>query len=235
VNAVALITAAGSSSRLGARMGKKEYLELGGRRILSRTCAAFYDSGLFTQIYVTLPPGDEEEARKFLIEDGFPEEAVGEGGMILVPGGDTRQKSVRAGLEAVAARSGNCAAFPEVILIHDGARPWISTKLIEAVLEGARRHGGCAPVLSPPDAIKTVDEAGFITSHAGRDRTLGVQTPQGFDFPRILEAHRRAGSDGAVYIDDTEIFERYAGRVYTVPGDPRNRKITYPHDVDPGI
>jgi len=170
-----------------------------------------------------------------LLEDGLPPEGVREDRIVPVPGGDTRQKSVRAGLEAAAEHPGNSPSERlDVVLIHDGARPWISAALITAVLEGARRHGGCAPVVSPPDAIKSVDEAGFITFHSGRGTTLGVQTPQGFVFDRILEAHRRAASDGAVYIDDTEIFEKYSGRVYTVPGDPRNRKITYPHDLDPG-
>ena len=235
MNDVALITAAGSSSRLGPQLGKKEYLKLADRRVISTACSAFYESGLFTKIYLTVPPGDEELVRSMLLEDGLPPEGVREDRIVPVPGGDTRQKSVRAGLEAAAEHPGNSPSERlDVVLIHDGARPWISAALITAVLEGARRHGGCAPVVSPPDAIKSVDEAGFITSHSGRGTTVGVQTPQGFVFDRILEAHRRAASDGAVYIDDTEIFEKYSGRVYTVPGDPRNRKITYPHDLDPG-
>lgn len=234
MNAVALITAAGSSSRFGSKFGKKEYLELGSRRIVSRTCAAFSESNLFTKIYVTVPPGDEDLVLKILIEDGLPVDVRREGSIVLVPGGDTRQQSVRAGLEAAAEETpGRPTGPPEVVLIHDGARPWISKAVIQSVLEGTRRHGGCAPVLSSSDAIKTVDETGFITSHADRGITLGVQTPQGFAFDRILDAHRRAAVDGGTYIDDTEIFEKYSGPVYTVPGDPRNRKITYPHDLDP--
>ena len=234
MNAVALITAAGSSSRLGPGLGKKEYLALGRRRVLSTACAAFSGSGLFSKIYITVPPGDEDLVRNILLEDGLPAEAVRGDRIIPVPGGETRQKSVRAGLEAAAEQAGDGRdEHFDVVLIHDGARPWVSAALIAAVLEGTRLHGGCAPVISPSDAVKSVDEGGFITSHAGRGTTRGVQTPQGFTFRRILEAHRKAASDGAAYIDDTEIFQKYAGPVYTVPGDPRNRKITYPHDLDP--
>jgi 2-C-methyl-D-erythritol 4-phosphate cytidylyltransferase len=122
---------------------------------------------------------------------------------------------------------------PDYVLIHDGARPWISPDLVNAVLENVVLHGACAPVLVPSDAIKQVDSSGLIVTHLRREETVAIQTPQGFRFKEILSAHTQAENDGSRYIDDTEIYERYIHSVSTVPGDPANRKITYNHDLDP--
>jgi 2-C-methyl-D-erythritol 4-phosphate cytidylyltransferase len=83
-----------------------------------------------------------------------------------------------------------------------------------------------------PDALKKIDDGGFISNHLQRNRTMAIQTPQGFLFNEIYEAHTMARSDNVPYIDDTEIYSTYIGKVFTVPGDPVNRKITFPCDLE---
>lgn len=143
-------------------------------------------------------------------------------------GGRRRQESVYMGLQRLTRYR------PRYVLIHDAARPWVSKSVIRRVLDALPTHGACAPVIPAADALKHINEQGFITSHLNRATTLAVQTPQGFSFNEILEAHLKAANDGIPYIDDTEIFNRYIGNVYTVVGEPENRKITFPHDL-PGF
>jgi 2-C-methyl-D-erythritol 4-phosphate cytidylyltransferase len=144
---------------------------------------------------------------------------------LLVPGGDTRQKSVYIGLLAMQ------TACPEFVLIHDGARPWIQPELILSVAAGTKAHGACLPLAPAVDALKTVDEGGFLESHLDRSRIRGAQTPQGFLYAKILDAHTRAAGDGRASMDDTEIYAAYGGAVFSVPGDVRNKKVTYPSDL----
>ena len=121
--------------------------------------------------------------------------------------------------------------MPTHVLIHDGARPWVSRETIVNVLSAAVEHGAAAPVVPAVNALKVVDDKGVLKEHLSRESVYGVQTPQGFQFDEILSAHREAAADTVHYIDDTEIYSRYCGEVYAVPGNPENRKITYSHDL----
>jgi 2-C-methyl-D-erythritol 4-phosphate cytidylyltransferase len=144
-----------------------------------------------------------------------------------VQGGETRQQSVLLGLETLAAQA------PDVryALIHDGARPWITEQTIISTLAIATVFGGAAPVLPIHDSVKMIDREGKIVSHVDRNGMATVQTPQIFRFPEILEAHRRAATNGKTYLDDTEIFMDFGGFVGTSEGDLQNRKITVAQDI----
>ena len=198
---------------------KKEYLQLGEHSVLGATIRAFVDSGVCDGYVITHPPGRDRETLEAL---GSVEIS---GAVILVPGGPTRQLSVLAGLEALA------ESPPESVLIHDGSRPWVSQELIRRVHEATLKYAACLPVVPSTDALKITDEEGFVLDHPSRSAYMAAQTPQGFAYRLILQAHRKAKTDGRVYVDDTEVFDAYEGRVFTVPGDPANRKITYQHDV----
>ena len=121
---------------------------------------------------------------------------------------------------------------PDCVLIHDGARPAVNGEVIKSVFESVKENGACAPAVSLVDSIKEIDDRNRISGHPDRNRYRGIQTPQGFYFKNILEAHRKASSDSRIYTDDTEIYSRYAGDVYTVQGSESNRKITYKNDID---
>jgi 2-C-methyl-D-erythritol 4-phosphate cytidylyltransferase len=140
-------------------------------------------------------------------------------------GGTRRQESVYRGLNHLAVYK------PVYVLIHDAARPWIGTALIRNVLQALPEHKACVPVIPASDALKRVNGTGYIDSHLKRSATMAAQTPQGFLFEDILRAHSMAAHDGNPYIDDTEVFNTYIGKVFTVSGDPANRKITFPHDL----
>lgn len=218
--AALLLTAAGSSTRFGGGK-KKEYIELDGKSVLAKALDSFLDTGLFQWVLITHPVDREEE-----ILDALGPDRVKGAPLLLTPGGETRQESVRKGLERLEELS------PALVLIHDAARPWIDSETIRSVFAAAAAHGAAAPVIPAVDAMKRIDGSGLIIDHLPRTETVGVQTPQGFRFPDILAAHRRAADDGRTYIDDTEIYHRFIGKVRTVPGNMANRKITYREDIE---
>jgi 2-C-methyl-D-erythritol 4-phosphate cytidylyltransferase len=229
----AVVTAAGASTRMGGA-AKKEFRSIGGVPVLALAIRPFLAAG-FDRIVVTLPAGRLADAAMLLAP--FLDVAA----LTLVEGGDTRQDSVRRGLLALAADP------PDLVLIHDGARPWLAPALLTRVLESAERYGACVPVVEVTEAVKEL-EAGpgggtagtaagpgvspLVLRHLPRRHLRFAQTPQGFAYPRIVAAHESARAEGLSFVDDAEVFDRFAGPVAWVPGDPANRKITFPDDLE---
>ena len=120
---------------------------------------------------------------------------------------------------------------PDAVLIHDGARPWITENIINAVIEKVLLFGAAVTATPATDTQKEVDKNGKITKHLRRENIFAVQTPQGFLFTPLLEAHQKACGDGNIYTDDTEIWAKYCGDVYICEGDIANKKITYKEDL----
>jgi 2-C-methyl-D-erythritol 4-phosphate cytidylyltransferase len=139
-----------------------------------------------------------------------------------VAGGATRSDSVRCGLAAVPGDA-------EVIVVHDGARPFASAHLYEVVIEAVRAGAdGAVPGLPVTDTIKVVDDDGTVVSTPDRGRLTAVQTPQAFAAPRLRAAHQGA-PEGT---DDAALVEAAGGRVVVVPGEADNRKLTVPEDLE---
>ena len=212
----AIITAAGSSNRMKGR-GKKEFSLLRGRTVLERAVLPFVLSEEFNFIVVTFPEGKEDEMKKALHHINFP--------IFYVQGGSTRQESVRNALLELEKMK------TDVVLIHDGARPHLSEELILRVLKGTISKGNSTPVVPSVSAMKILNATGDIESHLLRNQTVSAQTPQGFSFPEILEAHNKALDNESGFIDDSELWSVYIGPAHTVEGDPLNIKITYPQDL----
>ena len=229
--ALAIITAAGSSQRFGCEE-KKEYKHIGGSTVLRKCLDAFLETGIFSTIIITLPNGHFNQAAKTLglpVRDGCPADKIPlttACDLRFVTGGETRQISVFNALVAAFGLS------PSVVLIHDGARPWIKKELISSVFEGTIKYGACLPVIQASDAIKILDQDGSLREHLDRNTIYAAQTPQGFRYPEILKAHQKAADEGHFCVDDTEIYHRYSGKVFTVPGDQANKKITFPRDIE---
>ncbi len=223
LHAVCIITAAGSSSRFADSDEKKEFIRYEGKALLAWSLKACRDSGVIRSVLVTHPPGRMEEASEAAgsMKQHIP--------VSFTAGGGTRQESVRLGLEFLAAS----ALQPDYVLIHDGARPWVTPRCIRDVLERASEIGGALPVVPLADAVKHISSSGKVIGHLDRSATVGAQTPQGFEFPGILEAHRLAARRDKCYIDDTEVYTDYGGSVAAVPGDLENRKVTYSSDIPP--
>ena len=224
-----IITAAGSSTRIGGGI-KKEYLPFKNGTVLSVCAETFLNACKdfeITDFIVTCPVGGVEKCREALgnVDCHASSPLAMTGGLQIVEGSDTRQKSVYNGLLAV---TGN----PDIVLIHDGARPFVSREVIMEALEAAVEFGASVPGMTPTDTQKEVDAQGCITRHLMRSSLTAVQTPQCFRFKELLEAHTKAAADNHEYTDDTEIWGAYCGRVRVTKGDVNNIKITYPSDLE---
>lgn len=230
-----IITAAGSSTRMGGSV-KKEYLPLGDGTVLSSCVKAFEQASKsqekpfnISHIIVTVPMNGTNEAAEaisafFEYDDEMKEKVE------YVQGGYTRQKSILNALEHIKKKP----AQPEYVLIHDGARPFISEQQIQYVLAATQEFEAAAPGITPTDTIKAIDQNGFIVTHLVRSSLTAIQTPQGFVFAKLFDAHKKAAADGHDYTDDSEIWGKYIGPVKLVTGDPKNIKITYPGDLEKG-
>jgi 2-C-methyl-D-erythritol 2,4-cyclodiphosphate synthase len=140
----------------------------------------------------------------------------------IIPGGNRRRDSVAAGLNAIAG--------VDWIIVHDGARPFVSEVLIDRVLDAARRWGAATAALPVTDTLKQVSE-GHVRRTVNRGGLYAVQTPQAFRAGLLRDAHRQVPMTEAV-TDDAELVERLGEAVVIAPGDPANIKITTPDDLD---
>ena len=256
----AIICAAGSSIRMGGV--KKEYLLLepfpsGGEKltVLGAAFSAFASCPKIGLIIIAVPPGskDGENAARACLppEHRLSKNSAGDKQerILFVPGGSTRRASVYNALKQLE------QYHPSHVLIHDGARPWIKKSLIEKVINTTIRYGAAIPVLPMSETPKELEielktelpsemikqnlsskEIPVFIKHHLRRRTIYIaQTPQGFKFPEMLEAHKKAAEREArenfKYTDDAEVWGEFIGQVAVVPGDPENKKITFPGDL----
>lgn len=216
----AVIVAAGRGERADLG-GNKVFFSIEGRSVLARCLDAFERSGRFDGAALVLSEADEA-AYALLAEREGPFPLV----KALARGGATRRDSVRSGL----------LALPEdcdIAAIHDAARPFVTDDVIEATLASARQYG--SGVISTPvvDTIKQLLPDGRVIS-PDRDALRAVQTPQAFDYRKILAAHLRARDEDLPVTDDAMLFEHYYGgvRLVTAEGAEANRKLTTKADFD---
>ena len=218
-----IIAAAGSSTRMGLGC-KKEYLPLDNGTVLSAAAKAFLKAAEIHSLTVTVPKNGKADAEKALFADPEIHSLLKDIHINYVQGGDTRQKSVYNALRSLS------TSGADLVLIHDGARPFVTEQIIRDTIEAAAKFGAAVPGLTPVDTQKQIDSDGFIAQHLLRSSLSAVQTPQGFRYAELLQAHEKCLQDGREYTDDTEIWGKYAGRVKVVPGDSKNKKITYSED-----
>jgi len=221
-SAAAIITAAGLSSRIKMNK-KKQYLLLDGVPVFCKAASSFLSAERFKHIVITVPKGDIEYTTK-LLKSCIEPAAVSM--ITLIEGGSTRQESVFLALQVL------LPLAPEIVLIHDGARPWISIALINKITDFTKKYGACIPVINISDALKKIAGNGYIEQHLNKNRVKGAQTPQGFLFSEIIKAHRLAQKTDIIYLDDAEMYTLLKKKVYTIPGDPANRKLTYKFEME---
>jgi 2-C-methyl-D-erythritol 4-phosphate cytidylyltransferase / 2-C-methyl-D-erythritol 2,4-cyclodiphosphate synthase len=213
----ALIVAAGRSSRFGGDL-PKQYCLLAGRPVLAHTMAVFAGHPSVTTIQTVIHADDQV----------LYIEAVGSSRQKLLPpvtGGATRQASVLAGLETLSSHG------IDIVLIHDAARPFVSSHLINDAIQAAKDHGAAVPGAAVTDTIVAVD-TGIISDTPERATLRAVQTPQAFRFDLILAAHRRATAVGeTTFTDDGSVAAAAGHAVHVFKGDPANVKITTQDDL----
>ena len=238
--AVAVLTAAGSGSRLGAGV-PKALVPVGGTSLLRRATAGLIASGVVSHVVVTAPAEEVDRFRAELagLPDGSVGASAGRRGEIEVVAGSprSRQASVALGLAAA------LAAVPQadVVIVHDAARaltpPEVTRRVVAAVRAG---HEAVVPALPVTDTVKEVEvgEAGEPEPVVGtpqRARLRAVQTPQGFRTDTLVAAHRagaeRAGDEALAASDDAGLVEACGGSVVVVAGDERAMKVTTPMDL----
>ena len=206
----ALIVAAGRGTRAGGSVAK-QWQTIAGIPMLDQTLKAFEANPNIDQIALVLAEGEIEQADQYR-----------NAGYVVTMGGAERSISVRNGLEALAPFE------PEKVLIHDAARPCVSSALIDRVIDALETHEGAAPALPVIDALWT-GEQGLVSGTRDRTDLYRAQTPQGFSFCRILAAHK---SYDGMAPDDVTVARAAKINVAIVAGDDDNLKVTMPEDFE---
>jgi 2-C-methyl-D-erythritol 4-phosphate cytidylyltransferase/2-C-methyl-D-erythritol 2,4-cyclodiphosphate synthase len=224
VNKVGLVVVAGGR---GERLGgdrPKQYVGCAGRPLIVHTLEALAASFPFSPVTVVIGPADRA------LYDQAVAQLTASAAETLGPpaiGGASRQQSVLSGLEALAATA------PDIVLIHDAARPFPSVALVGRAIEAAENHGAAAPGTAMSDTVKQVNTDGRVLSTPLRSSLRAVQTPQAFRFPLILAAHRRAAAAGVGDLTDDVAVAEWAGApAYVFEGDPTNIKVTTMQDLN---
>ena len=219
MKAVGLLLAAGSGRRL-ARSLPKALVELGGEPLVLHCMRSMAECGLLDSVVVVAPPDYLGWAGWSTLGGELPVAAV-------VPGGESRQQSVRSGLGALSADT-------TLVVCHDAARPFAGPELFARVIEAMKRSDrphGAVPVIPSPDTVKRV-RGGRVLETLPRAELALAQTPQAFLVSPLMEAHGAAAAQGVEATDDAMLLERAGYRVVAVEGEPSNLKITSPEDLD---
>jgi len=215
----ALIPAAGMGKRMGA--GKnKQYLALDGMPILAHTLKVFQGAPFVEGIYLITPEPEIPYCTSDVVERyGLSKVRA------VVAGGAERQYSVHNGLKAM-----HEVADDDLVLIHDGVRPFVSPGLLLQAADVADRFGGALVAVPVKDTVKIVRD-GVVTATPPREELWLAQTPQAFRYGMIRSAYEAAAADGFLGTDDASLFERQGWPLHIVSGDYRNIKITTPEDM----
>lgn len=212
----AIIVAAGRGTRMGSEL-PKQYMTIAGKTILDTTLYKFEKSNDINEIILVVNK-DDIEFVKDEIAPFYSKIAH------VVPGGKTRTESVYQGLKKVRKNS-------DIVLIHDGVRPFISYTLISTCIENALVYKACIPVIDVVDTIKEVSDDGAVVKTFDRKSLKAVQTPQAFDYSILRECYENAMTEDVEFTDDASIVEYYGYKVKTVEGLSKNIKITTPLDL----
>lgn len=223
-----VLVAAGRGQRAGEGL-PKQYRSLMGQPVLLRTLRALLADMRIGPVQCVIHPDDLPLYQTVI--DGL-DHADQTRILPAVSGGTTRQASVKAGLEALSLQAKATGQRLDHVLIHDAARPFLTSDLLDRALVLCRQDVVAAiPALPVTDTLKWVDATGSVTGTADRDRLKAVQTPQVFSFAALLDAHRRAEQSGMRDMTDDAAVIEYAGHQVTVfEGDPDNIKLTIERD-----
>ncbi|MGH7369875.1 MAG: 2-C-methyl-D-erythritol 4-phosphate cytidylyltransferase [Candidatus Methylomirabilaceae bacterium] len=213
----AIVPAAGEGSRFRGPV-KKQFTALNGLPILSHTLRALAASDAIAGMIVVVPPGEESAGREALRAARVDIDAD------VVIGGQERQASVYNGLQR--AKPGT-----DLVLIHDGVRPFVSRDLILACIEAAKESGAAVSAMPVTDTIKRVTVDGFIIETPERGQLWAAQTPQVFRHSLLMRAHRAARDQRIIATDDASLVERIGVKVKVVQGSADNLKITNEDDL----
>jgi 2-C-methyl-D-erythritol 4-phosphate cytidylyltransferase len=212
----AVVPAGGTGTRMGGTV-PKQFLELNGKPILYYTLKTLQDCGIISELILVVPEKEYENACTDWL--GKPEIVTK-----VVVGGKKRQDSVY---------NGFCELSPqtEIVLVHDGVRPFLSHQMIQESVDAAREYGAAITAIRVNDTIKKVEDSGLVSKTVDRDGLWRVQTPQVFRYELLEEAFKKANSEKFYGTDEGTLIEHLGKPVKVVEGSEQNIKITRPEDL----
>ena len=212
----AIVLAGGRGKRMNYHKSK-QFIEIKGKPVLVYTLEKFIYNKSIDEVILVLPEDEVDYCKKEVLQKYSLKVDR------IVIGGKERQDSVFNALEAMEKAN--------IVLIHDGARPFISEKIIEEGIKYANIYGAAAPGVTPKDTIKIKNEDNISVDTPDRNTLVAVQTPQCFKYDEIYQCHRKIKEENAIVTDDTSVVEMYGHKVYLYEGDYISIKITTPEDL----
>jgi 2-C-methyl-D-erythritol 4-phosphate cytidylyltransferase len=214
---IALIPAAGAGVRMDNDV-RKQYLKLGGKPILVHTLSRFEQCSRVDEIVLIVPSGEVEYCKKNIINHYHFQKVKK-----VIPGGKRRQDSVWRGIETI--------DFCDIVIIHDGVRPFITTSLIEETIWQVKDYGAVIVGVPAKETTKIVSSQAEVVETLKREMIWIIQTPQTFKYNVLKEAYQRAYQDGFYGTDDASLVERLRIKVKIIEGSYSNIKITTLEDL----
>ena len=209
-----IIPAAGQGTRMGSST-PKQYLSLNGQPILHHTLMAFENSDLVDSVTLVVPKNDLDPAQK-----KWDYKIVKN----IVQGGKERQDSVYNGFKALDSDT-------DIVIVHDGVRPFVTADMIERSIEAAKQFGAAIVAIPVSDTIKQVDSKDFVTRTVDRNGLWRVQTPQAFQYVILGEAFEKATNDSYYGTDEGSLLEHAGKKLKIIMGSELNIKITRQEDL----
>lgn len=211
-----IIPAAGVGRRMGSDK-KKQFLEINGIPVLIRTLKKFDSSEIADEIIVVTGKDDIDSVKSLISEHGIKKVKT------VTAGGDERQASVYNGV---------CASCGDIVMIHDGVRPFVCREEIESAAEGAYTYGAAAAGVPLADTIKLSDDEGFSLKTLSRENVVRILTPQALDRNIYSEAYHNATENKLLTTDDISLAELMGIKPKITFGSIKNIKITRPEDLE---
>ncbi len=218
MHATAIIVAAGEGRRLGGST-PKTYRPLCGRPLVLRTLDQFFASRTVAEVILVVAATEISRCESLLRQDA----RLGRRPWLLRSGGSTRQQSVKSGLETIDSET-------DIVVIHDGARPFVTPALIDHCVEAAYEKGAAVVGVPARDTIKVVSHDRWVQTTPARRFLWQIQTPQSFHRAIIVEAHEQAARQRVEATDDATLVENLGKPVFVLEGESLNIKITVPQD-----
>jgi len=218
MSVTAIVAAAGSGTRMGIGE-KKQYIEICGKPVIAYSIEVLLKMDEIESVVLVIPEGD-----RMRVENDLLNNICGKEKIIIVNGGASRQESVARGILAAPAET-------ETLLVHDGARPFVTEEMVSECIQKAKIHGACSAAVPVKDTIKYSSDGLTVDSTPERGCLFIIQTPQAFDFDLIKKAHEKAEAEGFEGTDDAMLVEAMGEKVALSKGSYGNIKLTSPEDV----
>lgn len=210
-----IVVCGGSSSRMNGI--DKMFADVGGMPIAARTVLAFENCKSVDSIIIVTKADSILKMQQLCQDFGFKKVTD------IVEGGNCRQRSVANGLD--------CVKDNGIVLVHDGARPFVTEQCILRVINSAKQYGAVTCAVKLKDTVKQIESNGLVVATPNREELVAVQTPQGFNVELYKEAVSHAQFELNRFTDDCSVVEAFGHEVYTVEGDYENIKITTKEDL----